>query len=855
MNFAKKLKEFSSKTDQTIPSIPPIPFLDCIAKTYNNNGQILPGRNILDHTQIVGRVAEELVNRFPEHLKPFFPKQAGFISALHDIGKISPTFQLRLFSAINQKTKDIEDKLQQLDFCKGYDEKDWGGHAGLGRHFLETKFNVSVLADIVGMHHGGIKKSWEKPSKTGGEEWNSERNNFIYALEKIFNTKISECECTEFQKSIMAGLTTVADWIGSGDFFKDPNIFVSDSLIKQAVDLAGFIQPKPIKNLSFENIFSFNPKDIQKTFYEKVTDPGLYVLEAPMGLGKTEAALYGAYKRITSEKSPATGIYFALPTQLTSNMIHERVQSFLKIIQPNQTPTLIHSNDWVWLAQNLLMGEEGAPGGSWFSGKKRILSPYAVGTIDQAILSVMNVKHYFVRLFGLIGKVVILDEVHSYDMYTGTIMEELVNALLQLNCTVIVLSATLTSKRKAALFNTENLNDNYPSISWKKQEEDKPSEFNVISPNVDNVFVEYSSNDHKQIEEAIFCAKNGQQVLWIENTVREAQEIYGYISAFVHECGIETGLLHSRFTALDRYQKEKVWVNTLGKSGAKKRNDHGRILVGTQVLEQSLDIDADFLVTRLCPIDFFFQRIGRLWRHKDFLRPQGAVRKVCLLAPTKEDFERAYSKSFGSSSRVYSPYILYRTLETLEFGNRKTIVLPTDIRGMIELTYSEKKEDKKLSELKKRLKEKEINLRIEANYALSEGKVLSDENVLTRYISQPKTDVLLVGKWIRSKTKNEFFPIPGSGYDPIIIENNEDSKKFRSSVAALKGWHVSVPDYKDCVPGSTQITAFEQGIFGKYTKDICIGEVQKNGSINLPDGRSTNGLYYTFERGYESVGS
>jgi len=854
LNFVKKVKEISSKTDKQTPQNPPIPFSDCIAKTYNNNGQILPGRNVFDHAQIVGRVAEELVNRFPEHLKPFFPKQAGFISALHDIGKISPTFQLRLFSAINQKTKDIEDKLQQLDFCKGYNEKDWGGHAGLGRHFLRDKFNVSVLADVVGMHHGGIKKTWEPPSKTGGEPWNIERNGFLCALEEKFNTKISECECAEFQKSIMAGLTTVADWIGSGDFFKDPNILVSDSLIKQAVDLAGFIQPKPIKNLSFENIFSFNPKDIQKTFYEKVTDPGLYVLEAPMGLGKTEAALYGAYKRITSEKNPATGIYFALPTQLTSNMIHERVQSFLKIIQPNQTPTLIHSNDWAWLAQNLLMGEEGAPGGSWFSGKKRILSPYAVGTIDQAILSVMNVKYYFVRLFGLIGKVIILDEVHSYDMYTGTIMEELVNALLKLNCTVIILSATLTSKRKEALFNTtENLNDNYPSISWKKQEEDKPSEFNVISPNVDNVIVEYSNNDHKQIKEAISCAKNGQQVLWIENTVRKAQEIYGHISAFVREDGIETGLLHSRFTALDRYKKEKFWVNTLGKSGAKKRNEHGRILVGTQVLEQSLDIDADFLVTRLCPIDFFFQRIGRLWRHKIFLRPQGAVRKVCLLSPTKEDFKKGYGKAFGPSSLVYSSYILYRTLETLGFGNIKNISLPNDIRSMIELTYIEKQENKKLLELKKQDEKKESNLKIKANYTLSEGNLLSDENVSARYITQPTTDVLLVGKWVRSKTKNEFFPIPGSEYDPIIIEKDKDQQKFRSSVAALRGWYLPVPDY--CVPSTTQITAFERGIFGKYTKDICIGEVQKNGRINLPDGRSTNGLYYTFERGYESVES
>src|SRR5690606_21154157 len=128
----------------------------------------------------------------------------------------------------------------------------------------------------------------------------------------------------------------------------------------------------------------------------------------------------------------ATGIYFALPTQLTSNMIYGRFNDFLQNILNNshQKSQLSHSNAWLVKTS---MGEEGAVGGSWFDGNKRgLLAPYGVGTIDQALLSVINVRHNFVRSFGLAGKVVILDEVHSYDVFTGLLLDELIKQLLDM---------------------------------------------------------------------------------------------------------------------------------------------------------------------------------------------------------------------------------------------------------------------------------------------------------------------------------------------------------------------------------------------------------------------------------------
>ncbi len=187
-----------------------------------------------------------------------------------------------------------------------------------------------------------------------------------------------------------------------------------------------------------------------------------------MGMGKTEAALYAAYQMLVQEK--ATGIYFALPTQLTSNKIYDRFNSFLHQIVSTETPQhalLLHSGAWLMDTE---MGEEGSPGGAWFNHRKRgLLAPFAVGTIDQALMAVMNVKHGFVRAYGLAGKVVILDEVHTYDLYTGTILNALVEFLRQIDCTVIILSATLSQTRRDALLQQSTTSEAYPLITARHQ--------------------------------------------------------------------------------------------------------------------------------------------------------------------------------------------------------------------------------------------------------------------------------------------------------------------------------------------------------------------------------------------------
>jgi CRISPR-associated endonuclease/helicase Cas3 len=434
---------------------------ECLAKTY---GQKLPGRKVLNHCQIVGEVARSLLKRIPAWLvDEWLPPGSELIAASHDIGKVSPTFQEKIYRGTAGY---IRNSKSGLELANPDMEKQWGGHAGVSQATAQALKIGKYIPEILGQHHGYSPNvtNLATDAPFGGEAWQKRREELVDALKSALLCDYPQVT-GDLQARLLAGLTTLSDWIGSGSLFDDPTE-PWETNIEQALDLAGFVKPKIKDGLSFADIFNdFQPRNAQQILIESVTQPGVYVLEAPMGIGKTEAALYAAYRLLISGQ--AAGIYFALPTQLTSDKIHARVDAFFdKILaddSPHRQPLLLHGN--AWLKQTEL-GVEGQPGGSWFqSGKRGILAPFAVGTIDQALMAVMNVKHGFVRTFGLAGKVVILDEVHSYDSYTGTILDELVKALRQLHCTVIILSATLTQNRQDVLLGIATSKNDYPLIA------------------------------------------------------------------------------------------------------------------------------------------------------------------------------------------------------------------------------------------------------------------------------------------------------------------------------------------------------------------------------------------------------
>jgi CRISPR-associated endonuclease/helicase Cas3 len=736
----------------------------CLAKTRDDITGHTPGIDVFGHCVIVGEVARALIGyTIPAVRKILFPAGSELVAAAHDVGKICPTFQEKIRRNIDGYEAN---SLSGLETARPDMEKEWKGHAAVSRAALEDcpKF----IPEIVGRHHGFSTVNHPADSAFfGGESWQKLREDSITRLKDYFAVDWPEVK-DNTHAAALSGLTTVADWIGSGSAFDwIENIGQAGDLprlARDAVEKAGFIRPPVTQGLSFEKIFKFAPYPAQTQFIEAVSSPGVYVLEAPMGMGKTEAALYAAYRALAEGR--ASGIYFALPTRLTSDKIYERMGEFLDGICADKRlrPLLLHSS--AYLSQTE-MGGEAEPGASWFNSKKRsILAPFAAGTIDQALMAVMNVKHGFVRTFGLAGKAVILDEVHSYDSYTGTLLQKLVRELRELGCTVIILSATLTGERRKELLDSggsaagfiSRADSSYPLISLSTQKHAAPREIPAEAPAALPVAVCRIDDDSLAIEESLRRAEQGQQVLWIENIVAGAQERYLMFSARAAEYAkaglveIETGLLHSRFVPADRKVNEDKWVELFGTRGLERRAKRGRILVGTQVLEQSLDIDADFLVTRFCPTDMLLQRIGRLWRHRSTnpLRPKGARPEAWILAADYKQALENYRKAFEKSAPVYDPYVLLRTLEVWE--RMTSLSLPGDIRRLVEETYKDRDEDGLPGRLKNELAKKRDHLKGRALQNIAhDAKTEADSETNTRYSEEETVDVLL----LRSAGKND----------------------------------------------------------------------------------------------------
>ncbi len=779
-----------------------LPLADCLAKTVVGvDGSIGPGIGVMAHCGIAGLVARKLIERSPTWLvEKLFPAGSELIAALHDVGKVSPGFQEKIHRAIRNAE---HPRGRILGLCRANLDECVGYHQAIGKAVMAGRGNY--YGEIIGRHHGCTPVQTGAPNdeQYGGPAWQQVREQLIEQVQQRLHVDWPKIR-DENQADALSGLTCVADWIASGAQFDYADIHspLLDQQISRALDDAGFITPRLMAGLSFEQVFEFSPRPAQATFIEVASETGAYVLEAPMGLGKTEAALYAAYKAM--EHNRATGIYFALPTQLTSDKIHDRMNRFLeKILAPgsiHRTALLLHGSAWI---RQMEMGGEGQPGKSWFDSRKRgLLAPFAVGTIDQALMAAMNVKHGFVRTFGLAGKVVILDEVHSYDSYTGTILDRLVAVLRELHCTIIILSATLTARRRTELLGIDAGGElaDYPLISARPMG-GEPGEYPVEKEADRAVGLTMNGVEENAVEEVLERAGHGEQVLWIENTVEDAQRMYRHLAARAGDFA-ECGLLHSRFLKGDRWRKEDHWVGIYGKGGGGQRVLRGRILVGTQVLEQSLDIDADFLVSRICPMDMLFQRIGRLWRHRenDAHRPAGVKPQAWVLAPALgqalED-----ENAFGKTARVYSPYVLCRTMEALQGIDTSTLAIPGSIRFLLEAVYADRAEQGRWVGYLHELEQEREKLRRLALGGVSRGGVtLPESKALTRHGDVESVEVLLIQSVMLNAGGATVRLMDGTPVDLPSTPGVRKTKAWREAAANLQQNTVRVPAYlaPDC---------------------------------------------------------
>jgi CRISPR-associated endonuclease/helicase Cas3 len=485
-------------------------------------------------------------------------------------------------------------------------------------------------------------------------------------------------------------------------------------------------------------------------------------------------------------------------------------------------------------------------GRSWFASSKRaLLAPYGVGTIDQALLGIVAAKHFFVRQFGLAGKVVVLDEVHSYDLYTGVLITELVKRLIELSCTVIILSATLIEERRRELLSLsadQPLGAAYPMISGVSDSFIEQ----VCEPPLPKTVRIRSLDGALPVREALERARAGDCLLWIRNTVDDAQCTYRQLRDEDRAGGPELALLHSRFPFFRREELETDWMERLGPSSA--RRPAGCILVTTQVAEQSVDIDADLLITDLAPTDMLLQRLGRLWRHKRSLRSCPQPEIWIQMPPAAGAFLRAASRHellacLGRSARVYAPYVLLRSME--QWRGRNGITLPDDIRGILEATYARPPDDEPAAwrELRCELESRKNEL---AQLARSATAVWSmpvlpdDEAIHTRYSTYRAAQLLLVRDAVNVDDRSERISLL-SGETITVHARRWDfsaAKALHRNLIRVPKWAVEA-GLKRILPG----------LRNHITQPTAMGLLRPDGTVLWPGAAEPAGLAYDANQG------
>jgi CRISPR-associated endonuclease/helicase Cas3 len=451
-----------------------------------------------------------------------------------------------------------------------------------------------------------------------------------------------------------------------------------------------------------------------------------------MGIGKTEAAFY--LIRHWEAGIGLRGSYFALPTQATSNQMFTRAREFLeKTYLAQVNLQLLHGH--AALSHELQLLQQGyrhlltprysgdnhedsqrVISAEWFTYRKRgLLAPFGVGTVDQALLGMLQTRHFFVRLFGLTGKTVIIDEVHAYEAYMTTLLERLLEWLAALGSPVVLLSATLPAERRKGLARAYakglGLNPvptlsqpDYPRITWVTPSNQGVQSITQPPESSRELILRWIPDDLTDLPSRLQGAlTNGGCAAIICNTVRRAQEVYHALKPLfpgvADDGGPKLELFHSQFLYQDREDREKRALSRFGKPDGKVILSDGQevivqrpgkaILVATQVIEQSLDLDFDLMVTDIAPIDLLLQRAGRLHRHeRGEKRPQGlGAAQLWVRQPVLADGVPQFD---GGSASVYEPHLLLRTWLALQERTDQGIVtlkLPDDIDALVQQVY------------------------------------------------------------------------------------------------------------------------------------------------------------------------
>lgn len=634
----------------------------------------------------------------------------GYFISNHDSGKCSPKF-----AALDEKTHNKmtaegirvsmmgpENRTRHEKNTARIMERIWKNE-GMERR------TAGFLAGLLGAHHQG-KNGDADDNLSQWQKWQDELERrlrrYFYGDTAVVWPVIAQTD-RGTAGALLLGLTILADWIASGDIFADADNWKADLKKQVETRAKAFVQDSGLgrqmifpatdfstvwPNISHAQMRPLQ-QEVESLFAQCDEKISLVLLEAPMGEGKTEAGMYTALKM--AQQWGKDGFYIALPTAATSNQMVGRMRELFRMHDLEDTVRLLHAMAWLVDEQqpepDRIQTEDEAFARKWLEPLRRgLLSPYAVGTVDQVMQSVMLIKYGVLRLLGLAGKTLVIDELHAYDVYMSSILTCLMQWCKALEIPVVLLSATLPLAKKQQMiepFTKAAVSGRYPMLTAVTESGrliERHFEKTAMRRKLAVRICEILHEPARIASKAIELVEKGGCLCVLLNTVAQAQQVYLELRK---QDTVPMLLFHARFPAGRRDEIEKQCLCLFGKD--KSRRPERAILVATQVCEQSLDLDFDVMMTAIAPIDLLLQRVGRDQRHPDTPRPAHLRQPILYVLLPKVDLAVPVEKRYGADGVVYPPCLLAQSEYLL--ADRQEIAIPEDMAQLVADGYDESK--------------------------------------------------------------------------------------------------------------------------------------------------------------------
>ena len=678
---------------------------------------------------------------------------AVWLAGIHDVGKATPAFAIQA-PALARRMGDhglvFNEALVRAD--RGHARHDVAGHVVVTDWLRDHGWSdPDPYAVVVGGHHGrpptdeSLLAVHTHRLLLGDDAWAGVQRELLHWMTERSGAAAAlggwrDVALSQPAQAALTGLVIMADWIASNEAYFPYTLDTSDEVrLRAGWDELDLPQPwrpapgtQPVDTL-FATRFALPagapPRPVQRLateLAETMPVPGMMIIEAAMGEGKTEAAL--AAVEVLARRSGASGCYFALPTRATSDAMFGRLLSWLRRL-PDDDPgrgardvRLAHGKaafnpDYDRLRAPLPTGIGEADDGpdvgvhKWLAGPKRtMLSSFVVGTIDQLLFAALRSRHLVLRHLGLAGKVVVIDEAHAYDVFMNTYLDRALEWLGAYRVPVVVLSATLPARRRAELMRAyddgrvgrparreraraANLyaevrtDERYPLVTTSTVDRGAAATACADSGRAVTVALRRLEDDLPTLTELLRDRlSDGGCALVVRNTVARVQETAAALREALSP-DIPVSVAHSRFMAVDRAAKDRWLRETFGPPGSGDRPAR-HIVVASQVAEQSLDIDFDLLVTDLAPVDLVLQRLGRVHRHPRGARPAKVAAPAAWI--TGVDWSTTPPSPVSGSRRVYQDAMLLRAAAVLlAHLDGSPLRLPADIAPLTQRAYGE----------------------------------------------------------------------------------------------------------------------------------------------------------------------